>query len=102
MPVMEMKVIPLGTPTASVSEFLVPVVRILKQEQDFKYHITSMGTIIEGPSLETLYVLAAKIHQAVLVHADRVVVFLEVDERKDKVLSMDGKVRSLEEKARAQ
>ena len=98
MPVMDIKIIPMGTRTASVSEALLPAIRILEQDPDVRFQVTAMGTMVEGCSLARLYELAARMHQAVLDVAPRVVVFTEVDERQDKRLSIEGKVHSLEEK----
>ena len=98
MPVMDIKIIPLGTATASVSALLLPAIAVLEGAADIRYQVTAMGTIVEGSSLSRLYELAARMQQAVLAVAPRVVVFTEVDERTDKALSIEGKVRSLEEK----
>jgi len=55
-----------------------------------------MGTIVEADSLDFLLTLAKKMHQAVLGEKiKRVVTTIKIDDRKDKKISIEEKVRSV-------
>ncbi len=95
MAIVEVSIIPLGTETPSVSEYVARAVEVLQDEKDIKYELTAMGTIIEG-ELERLLALIQKMHQAVFdAGAMRVVTTVKIDERRDKSSSMRSKVESL-------
>lgn len=94
----EVSVVPLGTPTPSVSQYVAGAVRILQAEEDIKYELTAMGTIIEG-DLERLLTLVEKMHQSAFdAGAMRVVTTVKIDERRDKPLSISNKVESVKKK----
>lgn len=95
MAIVEVSVIPLGTGTPSLSRYVAQVVKVLQDEKDIKYELTSMGTIIEG-DLERLLTLTRKMHQAAFdAGAMRVVTVAKIDERRDKISSMSSKIESL-------
>ncbi|MCK5182241.1 MAG: MTH1187 family thiamine-binding protein, partial [Dehalococcoidia bacterium] len=48
MAIAEVSVVPLGTKTPSVSQYVARAIKVLEQEKDIKYETTAMGTIIEG------------------------------------------------------
>jgi uncharacterized protein (TIGR00106 family) len=97
MAIMEISVIPMGTETPSISEYVTEAVKVLERE-GIKYELTAMGTIVEG-ELEKLLELATKMHRAVINKgALRVVTTIKLDDRRDKPLSIEGKVKSVREK----
>ncbi len=99
MAVMEISVVPIGTNDPSLSSYVAGAIEVLKEESDIKYQLTSMGTIIESDSVEKLLSVAGKMHSCVFSQqVKRVVTTIKLDERKDKQLTMDGKVKSVEEK----
>jgi len=58
-----------------------------------------MGTVIEADSLNKLLEVAKKMHEAVLSgEIKRVVTSIKIDDRKDKKLSMLGKIKSVKNK----
>ena len=98
MAVVEVAVIPLGTKTPSVSKYVARALEVLEKENDIKYELTSMETIIEG-DLDKVLDLAKKMHEAVFdKEILRVVTIIKIDDRRDKPLSMEGKVKSVQEK----
>ncbi len=98
MAMMEVSIVPMGTSTPSVSEYVAGALRILQNEPDIKYELTAMGTIIEG-ELEHLLALAGRMHQSAFdAGAMRVLTTIKVDERRDKPLTMNGKIKSVKEK----
>ncbi len=99
MAIMEISVVPIGTGTASVSRFVARAIDVLENEKDIEYQLTPMGTIIESASTEHLLTIAGKMHNIVFGgEVKRVVTTIKLDERKDKELTMDGKVKSIKEK----
>jgi len=98
MAIMEISVIPLGTKTPSVSKYVAEALKILEKEKDIKYELTSMGTIIEG-DLRKVLNLAKKMHEAVFdKEILRVATIIKIDDRRDKPLSIEGKIKSVQEK----
>jgi uncharacterized protein (TIGR00106 family) len=99
MAVMEISVVPIGTKGASLSSYVAGAIKVLKDEPDIKYELTSMGTIVEAKSVEKLLSVAEKMHSTLFGEGiERVVTTIKLDERKDKKLTMDGKVKSVKEK----
>ena len=95
MAVVEVSIIPLGTGTPSVSQYVARAARVLESEKGVKYELTAMGTIIEG-DLDHLLTVIRKMHEAVFdAEVTRVVTTIKIDDRRDKLSSMIGKVESL-------
>ncbi len=98
MAIVEVSVVPIGTGSPSISEYVVQAVKVLQNEKDLKYELTGMGTIIEG-DLERLLTLVRKMHQAVFDGgATRVVTTVKIDERRDKASTISSKVESVKRK----
>jgi uncharacterized protein (TIGR00106 family) len=98
MAMIDISVVPVGTGSPSVSEFVAGAVKIVKSEPGIKYRLTPMNTIIEG-DLEQLLALAKKMHDsAFTAGAARVVTMIRIDERHDKPLTMEGKLAAVEDK----
>lgn len=94
----EVSVVPLGTDTPSVGSYVAAAVKALKRQKRVKYQLTAMGTILEG-EMEQVLALTAKMHESVFkAGAARVVTRLTIDDRRDKHLTIDGKIQSVLEK----
>jgi len=99
MAVMEISVVPIATKSPSLSQYVAEALKVLKNEPDIKYELTSMGTIIEAKSVEKLLSVAGKMHSVSFSEeVKRVVTTIKLDERKDKDLTMEGKIKSVEDK----
>ena len=99
MPIMEISIVPIGTETASVSNYIVDALKIIEEEKNIKYQLTSMGTIVEAPSIDILFDLAKRMHQAILKkEGKRILTTIKIDDRLDKKLTMEGKVESVTKK----
>ncbi len=95
MAIAEVSIVPIGTNTPSVSQYVASAVRVLQAEKDIKYELTAMGTIIEGEP-ERLLSLVGKMHQSVFAAgAMRVVTTVKIDERRDKASSIVSKVEAV-------
>ncbi len=98
MAMIDISVVPVGTKSPSVSQYVAGAVRILKNEPGIKYELTAMNTIIEG-DLEKLMALAQRMHRSAFdAGAVRVVTTIRIDERHDKPLTMNGKIASVKKK----
>jgi uncharacterized protein (TIGR00106 family) len=98
MAIAEISVVPLGTKTPSVSQYVARAVKILEQEKSIKYEITPMGTILEG-DLDGILAVVRKMHEGVFGDGvARVVTTIKIDDRRDKAQGMKEKVDSLRKK----
>ncbi len=100
MPIMEISIIPIGTKTPSVSKYVASCIEVLVKEQGIKYEVTSMGTIVEARSVRRLLSIAEKMHRRIISQCSikRVVTTIKIDDRKDKTLTMRGKIKSVKER----
>jgi uncharacterized protein (TIGR00106 family) len=97
MAIIDISVVPVGTAKPSVSEYVAGAVGILK-DAGVKYELTAMNTIIEG-DLDKLMKLAKQMHRSAFdAGAKRVVTTLRIDERIDKPLTIEGKIKAVIEK----
>jgi uncharacterized protein (TIGR00106 family) len=98
MAMMDISVVPVGTSSPSVSRYVAGAVGLLRNEPGIRYELTAMNTIIEG-DLEKLLALARRMHgSAFVAGAQRVVTTIRIDERLDKPLTIEGKVKAVREK----
>ncbi|MBU7593570.1 MTH1187 family thiamine-binding protein [Metabacillus halosaccharovorans] len=99
MAIVDVTVIPVGTTTPSVSEYVADIQHILKkfeEEGKIKYKLTPMNTIIEG-ELPTLFQVISAIHEAPFQKGiQRVATNIRIDDRRDKKTTMEGKLESVE------
>lgn len=98
MAMIDISVVPVGTSGPSVSQYVAGAVRILKNEPGIKYELTAMNTIIEG-DLDELLSLAQRMHRSAFdAGAKRVVTTIRIDERIDKPLTIEGKIKAVKDK----
>jgi len=96
--VAEISVVPLGTAGASLSQYVAACVEALKKAPDVSYQLTAMGTIIQG-SLKRVLEVAEEMHQVPFAKgAQRVITTIKIDDRRDKPLTIEGKVKSVAER----
>ncbi|MGO4887150.1 MTH1187 family thiamine-binding protein [Anaerobacillus sp. MEB173] len=99
MAIVDITIIPIGTKTASVSEYVADIHRVLQTYNDkVTYQLTPMSTIIEG-ELPVLFEIIQALHEVPFkAGVDRVATNIRIDDRRDKQLKMDEKLKSVEEK----
>ncbi|MCM3442139.1 MTH1187 family thiamine-binding protein [Metabacillus halosaccharovorans] len=99
MAIVDVTIIPVGTTTPSVSEYVADIQHILKkfeEEGKINYKLTPMNTIIEG-ELPTLFQVISAIHEAPFQKGiQRVATNIRIDDRRDKKTTMEGKLESVE------
>ena len=99
MAIVEINIVPLGTPTPSVSQYIADAVKIL-EESGLKYELSSMGTIIEG-DLDEILALTRRMHETPFLEGlDRVVTTIRIDDRRDEKTTSSDKIRSVTDKLR--
>ncbi|BBB90262.1 MAG TPA: MTH1187 family thiamine-binding protein [Methylomusa anaerophila] len=95
MAVIEVTIVPLGTGSPSISQYVASCHKILAGEKDIKYQLTPMSTIIEG-DLDKVLAIIRRMHEAPFgAGAQRVSTTIRIDDRRDKELTMDGKIQSV-------
>jgi uncharacterized protein (TIGR00106 family) len=98
MAMMDISVVPVGTGSPSVSRYVADMHKLLEQETDITFQLTAMSTIVEG-DLEKLLAVAQKLHRsAFTAGAKRVATNIRLDERTDKPLTIEGKVKAVKDK----
>jgi uncharacterized protein (TIGR00106 family) len=95
----EFGVIPVGTGSTSVSDYVAAAVKALKNVKDVKLELTPMGTILEAERLETILEAIRVAHESTFqAGALRVVTVIKIDDRRDVEREMRDKVKAVEEK----
>ena len=98
MAIAEVTVIPIGTASTSLSSYVADLQRVLEQQKNIQYTLTSMSTIIEG-SLDDIFIAIRAIHEAPFqTDAQRVSTSIKIDDRRDQESSSAQKLRSVQEK----
>ena len=90
----QLSVYPIGT-GVSLGRYVKKGVRII-EESGYTYQVGGMSTSVEVPDLKELFELIEKIRQAQIDEgAERVIIELKVDERRDKDATLKGKISSV-------
>ncbi len=83
MALMQITIIPLGTATTGVGDYVADVERFLR-DREVAHTLNDMGTVIQGAPAELLR-LANEIHNLPFHRgAQRVVTHITIDDRRDK------------------
>jgi uncharacterized protein (TIGR00106 family) len=97
MAILEISIVPVGTGSASVSEYVASALKLLENKR-LKYELSSMGTVIEG-ELGELFNTAREMHESCFKDSvKRVVTTIKIDDRMDKPLSIESKKASVHKK----
>lgn len=95
MAIMQLTIIPLGTQTPSVGQYVAEI-ELALQKEGIPHTLTDMGTIIEGEPQELL-ALAARLHALPFAHGvQRVVTQMVLDERRDKEVKLGDKTAAVQ------
>jgi len=99
MAIVEVNVVPLGLSTTSLSEQVASALQPLK-DSGLHYTLTAMGTIIEG-DLDEVMKCVLKMHEVPFQKGmGRVYTTIKIDDRRDKPITIEGKVHSVMNKPR--
>ncbi|MDP5275547.1 MTH1187 family thiamine-binding protein [Chengkuizengella axinellae] len=99
MAIVDITIIPIGTNSSSVSDFVAEIHKTLDQFKDkVKVQLTPMSTLIEG-ELDDLFEVIKVIHEVPFNKgAHRVATNIRIDDRRDKPLKMTEKVMKVQKK----
>lgn len=90
----EVSIVPIGTNTTSIGNFVADVIRFLNSK-GCRYQLTPMGTVIDG-EVDEIFMILRQIHEVPFTNgAMRVVTRIVIDDRRDKKMTMDDKVASV-------
>ena len=92
--IIEVQVLPLGTCSPGVSQYVKEAIKVL-EEEGVKYFVSPMATAFECEDLSKGLEIVRKMHERVLSKADRVVTVVRIDQRKDKDLSIEEKIKKV-------
>ncbi len=94
----EITIVPLGTGSTSLSQYVADVENVLKKYKDLKCELTPMSTIVEG-ELDRILEAVREMHETPFQKgAKRVSTRLSIDDRRDKSASMSAKIESVKSK----
>ena len=92
----EISVYPMATRTTSASFYIAKAIESIKNIENLRYEINSMGTILESDSIDIIYDASKKMMETVHnLGIARVEVVIKIDSRRDKHLKMEEKVDSI-------
>ncbi|QOR65517.1 MTH1187 family thiamine-binding protein [Cytobacillus suaedae] len=101
MAIVDVTVIPIGTDSPSVSNYVAEIQKTLESFKDkgvIDYQLTPMSTLIEG-ELPTLFEVIQAIHEAPFNQGiQRVATNIRIDDRRDKKVKMNDKLQSVRNK----
>jgi uncharacterized protein (TIGR00106 family) len=82
----------------SMSHYVAAAERVLRDDGRVKFRLDPMFTTIQG-ELPVIFELILKMQEAMYaLGAQRVGTVIKIDDRRDRVVEMEDKVRSVEEK----
>jgi uncharacterized protein (TIGR00106 family) len=94
MALMHISVIPVGTASTSVGDYVAGIERFLR-DKGAAHTLGDMGTVVHG-SAEELFSLAAEIHNMTFAGGvKRVVTHISIDDRRDKTPKIGEKIESI-------
>ena len=92
----EISIYPMATRTTSASFYIAKAIESIKNMENLRYEINSMGTILESDDIDTINKATKEMLQTVHnLGISRVEVIIKIDSRKDKQVRMDEKVESI-------
>lgn len=95
MIIAQLSIAPVGK-SVSLSKYVKLVIEMLKKE-NIKFETNAMATVIETDDLNKLFNVVQKAHNAVLTSgARRVITELKIDDRRDKNVTMESKLKSVQ------
>jgi len=92
----EISIYPIATKTTSASFYIAKAIESIKNMNNIRYEINSMGTVLESDSIDVIYDASKKMMETVHnLGINRVEVILKIDSRNDKQVKMEEKIESI-------
>lgn len=98
MAVIELSLVPIGTKSTGVSQYIAKAHNAVKDLEGIKIQLNPMGTVLKG-DIDDCLKAARLMQEAVFEEGiQRVYSVLKIDDRRDKKASLEQKIQSVEEK----
>jgi uncharacterized protein (TIGR00106 family) len=98
MAIVQISTVPSGIGGTSISQHVARAVSVVKKERDVAYQLTPMGTVIEG-DLDRVLGIVRQMHESGFGEGvQRVLTTIAIDDRRDKLATMESKVSSVQNK----
>ena len=95
----EISIIPIGTSSTSISDYVAQSEKVLDNYPNLNYNINGMATEIQSDNIDDIFNAAKEMHLAqIKMGAKRVQTSIKVDDRRDKESSIPEKVSSVKSK----
>lgn len=92
----EISVYPMATKTTSASFYIAKAIESIKDLENLRYEINSMGTVLESDNIEVINEASKKMTETVHnLGINRVEVIIKIDSRRDKQVRMEDKINSI-------
>ena len=92
----EISIYPISTKTTSFSFYIAKAVESIKNIDNLRYEINSMGTILESNDIDVINKTSKNMIETVHnLGINRVEVILKIDSRTDKHVKMEEKIDSI-------
>lgn len=95
MAIVQVTIVPLGTGSTSVSQYVADCHKVLEKYDNLKHQLTPMSTCIEGPLDEILDVIREMHEVPFEKGALRVSTSIKIDDRRDYEGTMVGKMEAV-------
>jgi uncharacterized protein (TIGR00106 family) len=97
MALMEISVVPIGTGSTSVGDYVVEMQRLISK-YGLRHQLTDMGTLVEG-DLDQLLAVTKVLHESPFsLGAQRVYTVIKIDDRRDREVHLGEKTGSVRER----
>jgi uncharacterized protein (TIGR00106 family) len=94
----EVTVVPLATASTSLSKYVAEIEQMLRKFPGLKSMLTPMSTILEGEMTEVLAAVIGMHEVPFQRGAQRVMTRVSIDDRRDKEITMAGKIAAVKSK----
>tara|TARA_B100000809_G_scaffold176079_1_gene173418 strand:+ start:92 stop:397 length:306 start_codon:yes stop_codon:yes gene_type:complete len=92
----EISIYPIATRTTSVSFYIAKAIESIKDIENLRYSINSMGTVLESGDIDTINRAVKNMTETVHnLGVSRVEVIIKIDSRRDKQVKMEEKIESI-------
>ena len=92
----EISIYPMATRTTSVSFYIAKAIESIKNLENLRYEINSMGTVLESDNIDIINKATKNMMETVHnLGINRVEVIIKIDSRKDKQVKMEEKIESI-------
>ncbi len=91
----EFSIAPIGSGSTSVGRQVGAALKAIKNVKGIKYEVNAMGTVLEAEDLDSIFETVKAASEAIFKLGEkRVQTILKIDDRRDKVGTIESKVKS--------